>query len=103
MSRTLAVLAAAIGVPSAVGLLTADHAAAELLSGRPITVVIPFTPGASSDTFQRLVAKQVSESTGQVIIVESRPGGGGTVGAMAGQQAPPQRHTLLQGNSRTAW
>ena len=101
MSRTLAVLAAAIGVLSAVGLLTADHAAAELLSGRPITVVIPFTPGASSDTFQRLVAKQVSESTGQVIIVESRPGGSGTVGAMAVKQAPPDGHTLFQGNSGT--
>src|SRR5215475_13528196 len=101
MARTLAILAAAIGVPLAVALLAADHAAAELLSGRPITVVIPFTPGASSDTFQRLVAKQVSASTGQVIIVESRPGGSGTVGAMAVKQASPDGHMLFQGNSGT--
>src|SRR5262247_1666949 len=97
MLREVAVLAAALFVTGA----ATGGAAAELLSGRPITVVIPFTPGASSDTFQRLVAKQVSESAGQVIIVESRPGGAGTVGAMAVKQAPPDGHTLFQGNSGT--
>lgn len=76
-------------------------AGAELLSSRPITVVIPFTPGASSDTFQRLVAKRVSENTGQSIIVESRPGGGGTVGALAVKRALPDGQTLFQANSGT--
>ena len=77
---TLALLLAAVASIAAV-VLTPPQASAELLSSRPITVVIPYTPGASSDTFQRLVAKRVSEDTGQQVIVESRPGGGGAVGA----------------------
>ena len=82
-------------------LLAARNAGAELLSSRPITVVIPFTPGASSDTFQRLVAKKVSENTGQTVIIESRPGGGGSVAASAVKRALPDGHTLFQANSGT--
>jgi tripartite-type tricarboxylate transporter receptor subunit TctC len=76
-------------------------ATAELLSSRPITVVIPFTPGASSDTLQRIVNKKVAESTGQTLVVESRPGGGGVVAATVVKQAPPDGHTLFQGNAGT--
>jgi tripartite-type tricarboxylate transporter receptor subunit TctC len=74
-------------------------AAAELLSSRPISIVIPFTPGASSDTLQRLVARKVTENTGQTIVVESRPGGGGAVGASAVKVASPDGHTLFQANA----
>jgi tripartite-type tricarboxylate transporter receptor subunit TctC len=76
-------------------------ASAELLSSRPITIIIPFTPGASADTLQRIVARKVSENTGQIIVVESRPGGGGAIGAAAVKQAPPDGHTLFQANSGT--
>src|ERR1700761_7352546 len=79
--------------------LAVPNAGAELLDNRPITVVIPFTPGASSDIFQRLVAKRVTEDTGQNVIVESRPGGGGAIGAVAVKRAAPDGHTLFQGNS----
>ena len=81
--------------------IAARNAGAELLDSRAITVVIPFTPGASSDTFQRLVAKRVSEDTGQTVIVESRPGGGGSVAAAAVKRALPDGHTLFQSNSGT--
>lgn len=79
----------------------AGGARAELLSSRPITIVIPFTPGASSDTLQRIVARKVSESTGQTIVVESRPGGSGALAAAAVKQALPDGHTLLQANATT--
>src|SRR5229473_2900061 len=79
----------------------ANDANAELLSSRPITVVIPFTPGGSSDTLQRIVNKKVSDHTGQTLIVESRPGGGGAIGAAAVKQAPPDGHTLFQANAGT--
>ena len=97
MPRALAILVMVIAANAAAG----REAAAELLSSRPITVVIPFTPGASSDTFQRLVAKKVSENTGQLIVVESRPGGGGAVGAAMVKQAQPDGYTLFQANSGT--
>ena len=96
-STSSLIVAAAIAAAS----LAPRGANAELLDGRPITVVIPFTPGASSDTFQRLVAKRVTEDTGQNVIVESRPGGGGTVGAVAVKRALPDGHTLFQANSGT--
>jgi tripartite-type tricarboxylate transporter receptor subunit TctC len=96
-SKTFLILATAIAAVS----LAPRHAGAELLSSRAITVVIPFTPGASSDTFQRLVAKRVTEDTGQTVIVESRPGGGGSVAAAAVKRALPDGHTLFQANSGT--
>jgi tripartite-type tricarboxylate transporter receptor subunit TctC len=97
MLRALVILAVVITANAVAG----GEAAAELLSSRPITIVIPFTPGASSDTFQRLVAKKVSENTGQLIVVESRPGGGGAVGAAMVKQAQPDGYTLFQANSGT--
>jgi tripartite-type tricarboxylate transporter receptor subunit TctC len=81
--------------------VVASSPCAELLSARPISVIIPFTPGASADTLQRIVARKVSEDTGQVLVVESRPGGGGAVGASAVKQAQPDGHTLFQANSAT--
>jgi tripartite-type tricarboxylate transporter receptor subunit TctC len=97
MLRALVILAVVITANAVAG----GEAAAELLSSRPITIVIPFTPGASSDTFQRLVAKKVSENTGQLIVVESRPGGGGAGGAAMVKQAQPDGYTLFQANSGT--
>jgi len=90
------VLAAVVAVSSIAG-----DAAAELLSSRPITVVIPFTPGASADTLQRIVNKKVTENTGQILVVESRGGGGGAIGASVVKQAPPDGHTLFQANAGT--
>ena len=81
--------------------IAGQHAAAELLSSRPITIVVPFTPGASADNLQRLVAKKVSENTGQVFVMESRGGGGGAIGAVSVKQALPDGHTLFQANAGT--
>ena len=97
MLRRAAALAALVAATSLAG----GNLAAQLLSSRPITVIIPFTPGASSDLLQRLVAKKVTENTGQVLIVESRPGGGGSIGAVAVKQAQPDGHTLFQANAGT--
>ena len=68
---------------------------------RPITMVVPFTPGASTDVIMRLVGQKVSESTGQPFIVDNRAGGGGTVGAMFVKQAAPDGYTLLFGHAGT--
>jgi tripartite-type tricarboxylate transporter receptor subunit TctC len=84
-----------------VNLADGPHAAAELLSARPITIIIPYTPGASADTLQRIVGRKVTDNTGQVLVVESRPGGGGAVASAVVKQALPDGHTLLQANSGT--
>ena len=82
-----------------VGAFAAGSARAELLSTRPITIVVPFTPGASADNLQRLVVRKVTEDTGQSFVVESRPGGGGAIASVAVKQAPPDGHMLLQANA----
>src|SRR5881227_3250683 len=97
MLPAFAALAAVLSVAGA----GAGGAAAELLSSRPITIVIPFTPGASSDTLQRIVDKKVSENTGQTLVVESRPGGSGVIAAAVVKQATADGHTLLQANAAT--
>src|SRR5712692_7420756 len=93
--------AAASAAIIALASIASHDAAGQLLSSRPITIIIPFTPGASSDLLQRLVAKKVTENTGQVLVIESRPGGGGAIGAVAVKQALPDGHTLFQANAGT--
>src|SRR5262245_11215398 len=85
----------------ALSVILGRQAAAELLSNRPITIIIPFTPGASADTLQRLVARKVADQTGQVFVMESRPGGSGSIGASVAKQALPDGHTLFQANAIT--
>jgi tripartite-type tricarboxylate transporter receptor subunit TctC len=97
MSKASLILAAVVAMSS----IAANEAPGELLSSRPITIVIPFTPGASADTLQRIVARKVSEDTGQIIVVESRAGGGGAIGASVVKQAAPDGHTLFQANAGT--
>src|SRR5215472_16725299 len=62
---------------------------------RPITIVIPFTPGGSADVLMRLVGQKLSESMKQPVLLDNRPGGGGNVGALAVKLAPPDGYTLF--------
>src|SRR5262249_26400880 len=97
MSRASIIFAAVLAVTATAW----EVAAAALLSSRPITVVIPFTPGASSDTRHRIVDKRVTENTGHPLVVESRPGASGVIAATVVKQAPPDGHALLQANAGT--
>jgi len=72
----------------------AAHADAEYPS-RPITLVVPFAPGGGADLTARLVSEPLSKKLGQPIIIENRPGGGGTVGARYVADAKPDGYTLL--------
>lgn len=73
----------------------------EAFPTRPITVIVPYTPGAGSDTLMRLVARKVSENIKQPVIVDNRPGAGGTIAATVVKNAAPDGHTLLMGHSGT--
>ena len=65
---------------------------------RPIKLVVPFPPGGPADVMGRLVAQRLSTSVGQVI-VENRPGAGGTLGGKVVATAEPDGYTLLLGGS----
>lgn len=79
----------------AVTLLPAIHARAQSFPDRPIRVVVPFAPGNTLDTAVRQVAEEFKKNTGQALVVDSRPGGGGAIAAIAVAQSAPDGYTVL--------
>src|SRR5438270_8866132 len=84
--RNLAVAAAALifGI--------AAHAA---YPTKPVTVVVPFPPGGSSDMVGRVLAQKMGEKLGGTFVVENKAGATGTIGATFVKNAPPDGYTLL--------
>lgn len=62
---------------------------------KPITIIVPFVAGGSTDTIARVIGEKLSTQLGQPVIVENRPGGGSTIGVAAMVKAPADGHTLL--------
>ncbi|HET6224059.1 MAG TPA: tripartite tricarboxylate transporter substrate binding protein [Dongiaceae bacterium] len=62
---------------------------------KPVTMIIPFPPGGTLDVVGRMLAQKLGEQMGQTFIVDNRPGGAGTIGAIAVQKAPADGYTLL--------
>lgn len=62
---------------------------------RPIKLVVGFTPGGGADTMARIIAKPLSEKLGQSIVIENKPGGGGTVGVASALREPADGYTLI--------
>jgi len=75
----------------------ASLAGAQAFPSKPITLVVPFPPGGSSDALARALTTNLSQSLGQPVIVESKPGAGSTVGADYVAKAKPDGYTLLMG------
>lgn len=62
---------------------------------RPIRVLVPQNPGASNDTITRIIAIKMSEYLGQQVVIDNRPGAGGTIAGEIGARAAPDGHTLF--------
>jgi tripartite-type tricarboxylate transporter receptor subunit TctC len=68
---------------------------------KPIRLVVPFTPGGSTDILARLVAKQITDTFGKQCIIDNRPGAGGAIGMEIAARAAPDGYTLVMGHIGT--
>src|SRR5262247_2870230 len=93
------------GLPILVFGLVAALASGPVLSQaypvRPIKLVVPFPPGGVTDLAGRLLAQEMSKGLGQPVLVENRPGAGGTIGIGLVAKAPPDGYSLGLGNTAT--
>jgi tripartite-type tricarboxylate transporter receptor subunit TctC len=64
---------------------------------KPITYVVPFAAGGTTDVLARMIGQRLSQMLGQPIVVDNKPGAGGNVGSAFVAKAPPDGHTILGG------
>jgi tripartite-type tricarboxylate transporter receptor subunit TctC len=91
-------IALAIAISLAAGI---NGAAAQNYPNRAITLVIPFAPGGSTSIVGRAIADKMSELLGEKLVVDNRPGAGGTVGTKAVAKSDPDGYTLVLGYTGT--
>jgi tripartite-type tricarboxylate transporter receptor subunit TctC len=69
---------------------------------RPVTVIVPLSAGTTTDALARMFAERVGQRLGQTVLVDNKPGAGGTVAARVAAKAAPDGYTLLLVNSQHA-
>ncbi len=72
-------------------------AAAQAFPSKPVKLVIPFPPGGSLDNIGRLIAQKLSETWGQQVVIENKPGAGGNIGADAVAKSPADGYAVVMG------
>lgn len=87
------------GVQAACSLavLLASQAMAQAYPTKPVTLIVPFPPGGTTDVLARALGEKLGQSLGQTVIVENKPGAGATLGADYVVKAKPDGYTLLMG------
>jgi tripartite-type tricarboxylate transporter receptor subunit TctC len=84
-----------IGAVASICALTVAHAAEQQYPGRPIRIIVPFPPGAATDTIARLLGQKLTEVWGQQVVVDNRSGAGGNIGMGIAANAPADGYTIL--------
>jgi tripartite-type tricarboxylate transporter receptor subunit TctC len=85
----------------AVCMLIPGLATAQTWPAKPMRIVIAQAPGSATDVISRVVANPLSESLGQPIVIDARPGAGGVLGTEVAARSAPDGYTLFMGNNST--
>jgi tripartite-type tricarboxylate transporter receptor subunit TctC len=80
----------------------AGEASVQTYPSKPIRILVGFTPGGAPDITARVIAQKLSESWKQQVVVENRPGAGGTIAAQIVASASPDGYTLLSASNAHA-
>ena len=84
----------------AIGVAACAHAAlAQPYPNKPIRMIVISAPGGSTDTLSRMVGRAMSESMGQTIVLDNKPGGGGVIASETLAKSPPDGYTILMSNT----
>lgn len=88
-----------LGAAVAVLMIAGSSASFAAYPERPIRLITPFPPGNATDAVARAAARKLEEALKQPVVVDNRPGAGGSVGSEIAAKAPPDGYTLLVGSS----
>ncbi|HYN63465.1 MAG TPA: tripartite tricarboxylate transporter substrate-binding protein, partial [Candidatus Limnocylindrales bacterium] len=80
-----------------IALLTtcATSLGAQTYPSKAIRIIVPFTPGSATDVMGRIVGERLNAAWGQPVIVDNKPGAGGSIGIREGSRAEPDGYTLV--------
>jgi tripartite-type tricarboxylate transporter receptor subunit TctC len=100
--RALTLGAVSAAVALGTGLLaTAPAAAQAAYPTKPITIIVPFSAGGTTDILARIVAQGLNKELGQSVIIDNRAGAGGNIGGQTAAKAAPDGYTLFMGTVGT--
>jgi tripartite-type tricarboxylate transporter receptor subunit TctC len=92
---TIACLLAAMAMPAFAAENAQDY------PSKPIRLVVPFTPGGSTDILARVIGMKLTEAWGRQVVIDNRPGAGGNIGVDLVAKSPADGYTLVMGHIGT--